>query len=270
LNTSCSDSHSTATTTDTTDRTDKSVPKMTPKEHKEDVKRRRTRRSKKRKWQRLEWRHKRLQWTESTEQEVKRLHMKVVEHGQPLAPYNTTQFLMNDHNCDKEIDLDAIRGRLQRLRRGQHNDNTCGDHNHDNDNDDDFYSSPEDESDYLQQQFHEAYDHIHAERLSQMSKNQLVDEYLQLEDRVEDLEKRLKESIAQTVPPTLRTSSDSEVQTDIHSNDPQVDHHLAKRTHDFQQELHKLSQENQRLRCDNERLEGILKQHDIPSHSGDQ
>jgi len=200
------------------------------------------------------WRDKRLQWTDSSEQEVKRLHMKVVEHGQPLAPYNTTQFIMNEHNCDKEINFEEIHGRIQRMHRQKL-------HPIDN-NDDDFYSSPEDESDYLQQQFHEAYDNVHAERLNSMTKNELVQEYLQLEDRVEDLEKRLKESKAGRL---QRSTSNSEVQTEHLSSDAdgddsgtEIEEHFMRKADIFQEEIKKLSEENQRLRCDNERLQRII------------
>ncbi|XP_054161573.1 protein HEXIM1-like [Oppia nitens] len=239
--------------------------KVTQNKQREEAKRRRTRRSKKRKWQKLDGfdntRQKRLQWSESTEQDVRRLHKKVIDHGQPLAPYNTTQFIMNDHNCDNEVDLDAIRGRLQRMRRNHHND-TTNDGNEFN-NDEDFYSSPEDESDYLQQQFHETYDHIHAERLSSMNKNQLVEEYLHLEGRVEELEKRLKESTAQTST-TVRTTCDSEVQTERrgHDNHIDVEHDIIDRTFNYRQEIQRLSEENNRLRNQKEKLENILKERD--------
>jgi protein HEXIM1/2 len=233
--------------------------------HKEEAKRRRTRRSKKRKWQTRK--AKRFQWTESSEQEVKRLHMKVVEHGQPLAPYNTTQFIMNEHNSDKEINFDEIHGRIQRMHRQKL-------HQMDN-NDDDFYSSPEDESDYLQQQFHEAYDNIHAERLNSMNKNELVSEYLQLEDRVEDLEKRLKESKAGRF---QRSISDSGVQTEHYSSDvndddsgTEIEEHFMRKADIFQEEIKKLSEENKRLKSENERLQNIINEInpkvDSPNHS---
>ena len=219
-------------------------------EHKEEVKRRRTRRARKRKhWHRLD--HKRLQWTESSEQEVRRLHISCVEHGQPLAPYNTTQFIMNEHNCDKEIDFDDIR---KRYKRNEDNDQSGGTNDP---NDEDFYSSPEDESEYLQQQFHEAYDNIHAERLSAMNKNELVQEYLQLEDRVEDLERRLKESTnAQNV-----TQKSSEVQTEQLSDGQDL-------SSGVDEEIKRLLEENQRLRSHNERLERILsKEHNTNDSS---
>lgn len=46
---------------------------------------------------------------------------------------------------------------------------------------------------HLHSEFQEVYANIHTERLNSMSKNQLVDKYLLLENRVEELENRLRE-----------------------------------------------------------------------------
>jgi hypothetical protein len=46
---------------------------------------------------------------------------------------------------------------------------------------------------HLHSEFQEAYANIHTERLNSMSKNQLVDKYLLLEERVEELENQLRE-----------------------------------------------------------------------------
>ena len=181
---------------------------------------------------------------------------------------------MNEHNSDKDIDFEAIRGRLQRLKRSEVNDQSGGVSN--DPDDEDFYSSPEDESDYLQQQFHEAYDNIHAERLSAMNKNELVQEYLQLEDRVEDLERKLKETTnAQILRSDIRTTVSSEVQTELCSDRPDGHHsstesdvHMTDETYErqkchFQQQIQRLSQENQELRNDNERLKRIVNEKQI-------
>lgn len=47
---------------------------------------------------------------------------------------------------------------------------------------------------HLQSEFQEVYANIHTERLSSMSKNQIVRKYLLLEERVEELENQLRES----------------------------------------------------------------------------
>jgi len=51
---------------------------------------------------------------------------------------------------------------------------------------------------HLQSEFQEVYANIHTERLSSMSKNQLVNQYLLLEERVEELENQLRESQSMT------------------------------------------------------------------------
>lgn len=47
---------------------------------------------------------------------------------------------------------------------------------------------------HLQSEFQEVYANIHTERLSSMSKNQIVRKYLLLEERVEELENQLRKS----------------------------------------------------------------------------
>ena len=55
-----------------------------------------------------------------------------------------------------------------------------------------FYSSPEDEEDFLSQEFLKAYASICADRLVTMSKSELIGEYIQMEERIDALEKRLE------------------------------------------------------------------------------
>ena len=55
---------------------------------------------------------------------------------------------------------------------------------------------------HLQSEFQEVYADIHTERLSSMSKNQLVNKYLLLEERVEELENQLRQSQTATTAPT--------------------------------------------------------------------
>lgn len=55
-----------------------------------------------------------------------------------------------------------------------------------------FYSSSEDDQDYLSREFSATYDIVNAERLSSMTKAELISEYQLLQDRVELLERKLK------------------------------------------------------------------------------
>lgn len=74
---------------------------------------------------------------------------------------------------------------------------------------DDFYSSPDDENEFQQRQFSQVYEYVHAERLSSMSKSELVQEYILLEEKVEDLEKKLKDTKTALSEMTRKCESDS-------------------------------------------------------------
>lgn len=162
--------------------------------------------------------NKRMKWTECNSSEVSRLHRNCVQNGQPLAPYNTTQFIMNEHITEKDFDFDELSGQIERMHNNRRNvevSTSSSDPdvllNCDPDSSvpienaflsksdepstskDDYYSSPSDESYFLEQQFHEAYDNMHAERLSTLPKNDLVREYLNLEKELELLKSNSSE-----------------------------------------------------------------------------
>lgn len=59
-----------------------------------------------------------------------------------------------------------------------------------------FYSSSDDDQDYLSRDFSATYDTVNAERLSLMTKAELITEYQMLQERVETLERRLKTATA--------------------------------------------------------------------------
>ena len=130
------------------------------------------------------------------------------------APYNTTQFLMDDHKC-REPELDSFSDLISKAG-GRDTDTEAGlddDGNecaslgvrrrlpdrvlhtlNDESSSEEFYSSPDDEQDFMEKQFTETYDNIHAERLDLMSKKELMNEVLALEDRVKSLETELKQT----------------------------------------------------------------------------
>lgn len=212
------------------------------------------RRKGRRRQKRRRWRPYNLKWSETSEIEVKRIHSKIQQHGQPLAPYNTTQFIMNDH-CDREPNFDEISRRMSQIRRRKEEED-----NEEVDNSEEFYSSPEDESDYLQQQFHEAYDNVHAERLNSMSKSELVQEYLQLEDRVEDLEKKLKECQTHNCNRDVSDQNNTAKMSDKLQDQNHTQNFENKicnenvRQFMCHENLKQLLEENQKLKLDNEQL----------------
>lgn len=169
-----------------------------------------------------------------------RIRAEMFAHGQPVAPYNTTQFLMEDHNVQEPL-LENIPTTSSHHHR-QHKDSNCT-----VDDSDEFYSSPEDEEEFLQKEFTEAYDNIHAERLNTMGKSELIQEYIQLEDRVDKLEQKLRHA-----------------QRD-HENrivDPGNFEECWEKARIFQEEICKLQDENARLREENELLRNGLARRD--------
>jgi len=123
------------------------------------------------------------------------------------APFNSTQFLMNDHVPDairhldskldtkKEVvvsddddddDVDyAMERPLRRITRARESSFSI-------DSDEDyFYSSPEDEEEFMSREFIKDYDSVRTDRLIDMSKSELINEYLQMEKKIDALEKCL-------------------------------------------------------------------------------
>lgn len=199
--------------------------------------------SKKRKWKpyyKLSWEERR-QLEERESRRANRLRQQMFAHGQPVAPYNTTQFLMEDH-CVQEPDYESMNGHHR------HRENSLNDSI---DSSDEFYSSPEDEEDFLQKQFSEAYDDVHAERLNAMSKSELLQEYLLLEERVEDLELKLRAARSARADAQTQTSGEPRLTLD---SDEQAQQKVAV----FRDEIRKLADENALVRAQNRALREAL------------
>ena len=125
-----------------------------------------------------------------------------IASGQPMAPYNTTQFLMEQHDTTEPMfaaaadHAGAPRPR-RRTRSGQ-----GGGSGSESSPDEPFDSADEadfDDSDdiaggetFLEREFSEAYENVHAERLQNMTKDDLVREYIELEARNQQLERLLR------------------------------------------------------------------------------
>lgn len=104
--------------------------------------------------------------------------------GQPMAPYNTTQFLMEQHDTSGPIIESHARHRSSRDRDGSLS--------MDSGSEDCDSSLGDDEETFMEREFTEAYESEHAERLQRMTKDELVREYLDLETKNEKLEKSLR------------------------------------------------------------------------------
>ncbi|KRZ10896.1 Protein HEXIM1 [Trichinella zimbabwensis] len=134
------------------------------------------------------------------ERRAERIRAQRFAHGLPVAPYNTTQFLLDDREaresepiCVDEI-VDTIR------HQGAVNDHHSrqdvpNHHHHHHQNSDHLVVGDEYSSDsvttsegdlcMLEREFDYEYETAHAERLEEMSKEQLVQEYIHLEKELE-------------------------------------------------------------------------------------
>lgn len=191
--------------------------------HRKRKRARRNRRNKKKyvPYNKLSWQERR----ERDERETRRankIREKMFLSGQPVAPYNTTQFLIEDHN--ESIDIDAQPRQLPRHKRAR-------DSSFSYDSDEDFYySSPEDEEEYYLKDFASTYDSLHSDQLQAQTKPKLVQDVLALEKRVESMQKEMSELKSR-----LQVGGEDKVTL-------------------FKSEITKLSEENNRLRAENECL----------------
>ncbi|XP_013411280.1 protein HEXIM [Lingula anatina] len=142
--------------------------------------------------------------------------------GHPVAPYNTTQFLMEDHEDPNIKNLEEDETLIQQNR--QNSNNSMNSYSQDS-SDEYFYDSPNDEEIFLAKDFTETYDNIHAERLESMSKGELVREYLAMETKLEQMEKKVKrlESVSPLEETGSTTSSNGRTETENFANNNQTD-----------------------------------------------
>lgn len=172
-----------------------------------------------------------LSWSEKREleeKETRRANQKRAEafaSGHPVAPYNTTQFLMNDHIENERIEHD-----LNRHNSKGSNDSGC------TDTSEEWNESTEE--DYMAREFSETYDNIHAERLNSMTKEELIKNFVEMESKLEQLEKKV----------TDKTNSGSDVQSISSGGEETVD----------MKEFLRLKDENQKLVEENSRLKSEL------------
>ncbi|XP_014807000.1 PREDICTED: protein HEXIM1-like, partial [Calidris pugnax] len=151
---------------------------------------------KKRRWKpysKLSWEEKQ-QFDERQSLRASRLRAEMFAKGQPVAPYNTTQFLMEDHD-QEEPDLKT--GLYPRRTAAKSEDTSEEDFLEEAAEEEDGGSDGMggDGSEFLQRDFSETYERYHVESLQNMSKQELVKEYLELEkclSRMEEENNRLR------------------------------------------------------------------------------
>lgn len=162
--------------------------------------------------------------------------------NQPVAPYNSNQFLIEDHNDLQDFDV-----KLMAVTAANRADNQNGSETGwrrtgrqrdpsftSAESDQEFYSSPEDEEEFLTKEFSNTYRDLHVESLAAMSKPDLIQLVLQLEDRIEGLDKKLKKF----------------ANLEEKDKEPTVD----SKENDLRSEIHKLANDNAELRTENAKL----------------
>lgn len=160
-----------------------------------------------------------LSWEERKALEEKetarasRVREEMFAKGLPVAPYNTTQFLMDEHDRE-EPDLNTETG----VRRPSGVEDTGSEEDlceNEEDDDDEGSGGGSDGigrpgnagGEFLQRDFSETYEMYHVESLQNMTKQELVQEYLELEkcmSRLEEENNRLRRAVDQ--PPGLESS----------------------------------------------------------------
>ena len=151
----------------------------------------------------------------------------------PKAPYNSNRFLIEDHGNMDEID--------EELKNADQMSNSTVTRTRDSsfsvDSDGEFYSTPDDEEEFLIRDFDNQYESLQAERLQSMTKNELIQEYLQLETRLELMAKKMRSKEEDTSDGVLR------------END---------KRNEYRQEIEHLMTENDCLKRENELLTNKL------------
>lgn len=125
-----------------------------------------------------------------------------------------------------------------------------------------YYSSPEDEEEFVNQEFMKEYDNCRSDRLVDMSKADLIQEYLLMENRVDSLEKRLNLFKNNT---NLDTPPDTSPETEDGDTNSEVSEKIKR----FQRQIIRLESENEHLRqmMQHQSSEASINEVDDPSRS---
>lgn len=109
----------------------------------------------------------------------------------PEAPHNDNQFLLEDHG-----DLEELDERFKCIDQASTSTVTrTRDSSFSVDSDCEFYSSPDDEGEFLMKDFNDQYQSVQTEQLHTMSKQELIQEYMSLDSRFSQKSKDLEETI---------------------------------------------------------------------------
>lgn len=210
---------------------------------------------------------------QSSSKRALRVRQQMFTHGQPVAPYNTTQFLIEDHgdlqNIDAQLQVAQDHGNSISTNRPSR----ARDSSFSIDSDEDyFYSSPEDEEEFLTKEFSSAYEDLHVERLSSMSKSEIIHDYLQLEAKYEKslLElKRLKGEAGDDSIQIQENEGDGEKEDEDRDRDTDAssksENEIAEQLRVSQLENKSLKVELEELRKENKTLRNLVEKNQSSS-----
>ncbi|KAG6465481.1 protein HEXIM1 [Manduca sexta] len=188
------------------------------------------------------------------------------------APFNNNQFLMEIHKPEPENTFQILQTPSARTR-----DSSFSVDSEDNY----FFSLPEDEEEYLTKEFSSVYEDAQSERLSNMSKNELIQEYLLLEAKYENLVKRSERSKNKTMDDEKDSSiDDNEMLVSVRDNgaaerdssgtsigssgvDEASFSDMLQRVKEQDEQIRELTLSNEKLRLENDHLR--QRQHDSSS-----
>ncbi|MCP3667089.1 MAG: hypothetical protein GY696_32120 [Gammaproteobacteria bacterium] len=199
---------------------------------------------------------------ERTHNRLERTKEKMLAKGHMLAPYNSTQFLINDANDDTVRLLDealhdngggggtASPGGASSISCGERYSRSRQSSFSVEDEEEYFYSSPDDEGEFLTKEFSKDYEQSSVDRLEGMPKDRLIMEYLGMEKQVEALEKRLEEIQDREAVKALTGEVDYEFSRGEIPMEPET----AQKIKVFQAELRRLAKDNKALQLENARL----------------
>lgn len=157
--------------------------------------------------------------------------MRTRMYPQSEAPNNTNQFLMAEHtieNLDDKLSKD----------RSRHRESSFTSVDTDEEQ---FYSSPEDEDEFLTKDFDDTYQSMCAEKFGNLSKAQLTKIILELEAKVDELNKKMVTNSK------LEEMSSMLMQMNGLDNKDEI-----------KMEIKDVLTENERLRRENEKLKQLI------------
>jgi len=189
------------------------------------------------------------------------IRARMLAKGHMLAPYNSTQFIISDREQDEVRRLDhalhddqkkmadLFKTSPRRVSR-QRNDSSFS-----LDSDEGyFYSSPEDEQEFISKEFRKDYAKGNMDRLDKMDKMKLIQEYLSVEKKMELLEKRLEDINHQEAVKACNGEADYEFARGEVPMEPD----MAEKIKVFQTEIARLIQDNAHLLRENSSLKRKL------------